>query len=424
MQQDSDNEAAPVLIVGAGMAGLACALRLHGAGVPVQIIEASDGVGGRVRTDEVDGFLLDRGFQVYLDAYPETGKLLDLDALKLGAFEPGAMVFNGRRLYRLMDVFRRPLSIFGGAAAPIGSLFDKLRVAFLRRSLLKRSDAEIWESPATTTETYLKDKGFSDSMIDRFFRPFYGGIFLENELQTSSRMFEFTFKLFGKGSATLPAKGMGEIPRQLASKLPEGSVRLNSKVSKVAAGSAELADGTKIKGRTVVIATEMDVASSLVAAFNPPHLNWRSVSNVYFAADRSPLKEAIIALNGSGSGIVNNICAVSDASPGYAPPGSALISASVLGLNEDPDLHSTVQAELEAWFGSEVKRWRHLRTDRIRAGLPEQLPVSERTPLAEPQEFDGIWICGDHQASASIEGAVVSGQRIADRILEPIRRNR
>lgn len=423
MLKSSENEATRVLIVGAGMAGLACALRLHKAGVPVQVIEAGNDVGGRVRTDEVDGFLLDRGFQVYLDAYPQTGILLDLDALELGAFEPGAMVFDGKRLYRLMDVFRRPLSLFAGALAPIGSIFDKLRVASLRHSIFGRSDVQIWESRAKTTEAYLKDRGFSDSMIDRFFRPFYGGIFLESELQTTSRMFEFTFKLFGKGSATLPAKGMGEIPRQLANQLPEGTVRLNSKVAKVEAGSVELEDGATIKGCAVVVATEMDVASSLVEAFNPPTLKWRSVSNVYFAAQGSPLKEAIIALNGSGGGIVNNVCAVSDASPGYAPPGSALMSASVLGLNEDPDLHTVVQTELETWFGPEVKRWKHLRTDRIRAGLPEHLPVSERTPLAEPQQFDGIWICGDHQTSASIEGAVVSGQRIADRILEPTRRN-
>ena len=405
------------------MAGLASALRLHDAGLPVQIIEASDGVGGRVRTDEVDGFLLDRGFQVYLDAYPETGKLLDLDALDLGAFEPGAMVFNGKRLHRLMDVFRRPLSLFAGAAAPIGSLFDKLRVASLRHSILSRSDVEIWESPATTTEAYLKDKGFSDPMIDRFFRPFYGGIFLESELQTTSRMFEFTFKLFGKGSATLPARGMGAIPRQLAGKLPEESLRLNTKVVRVGSESVELEDGSSLKGRAVVVATEMDIASSLVDDFNPPNLKWRSVSNVYFAAEQSPLKEAIIALNGSGRGIVNNVCAVSDASPGYAPPGNALISASVLGLSDDPNLHTTVQAELEAWFGSEVNRWRHLRTDKIRAGLPEHLPVSERTPLTEPQQCGGIWICGDHQTSASIEGAVISGQRVADRLIEDINKN-
>jgi phytoene dehydrogenase-like protein len=407
-----------VLVIGAGMAGLACAVKLHEAGVPVRIFEASDGVGGRVRTDIVDGYLLDRGFQVYLDAYPETGKLLDLESLDLRTFEPGAMIFNGKRLYRLMDVFRRPGSLFAGALAPIGSLFDKLRVARLRYKILKRSDHDIWQSKAMTTEAYLKNEGFSAKMIDRFFRSFYGGIFLERELQTTSRMFEFTFKLFSKGSATLPAKGMGEIPKQLAARLPAGSVSLNTSVVKAHAKSVELADGTRIDGSATVVATELGQAAKLGADFKPANSKWRSVSNVYFAAEDSPLNEAIIALNGSGEGLVNNVCVLSDASSAYAPEGKSLVSVSVLGLNNSPDLDSKIKKELRAWFGAQVDNWKHLRTDRIRHALPEHPASSERSPLEDSIHRKGIWICGDHSASASIEGAVISGQKVAQKILE------
>jgi phytoene dehydrogenase-like protein len=401
------------------MAGLACAVRLHAAGIPCQVLEASDGVGGRVRTDQVDGFLLDRGFQVYLDAYPETGKLLDLDALELGAFEPGALVYDGHGLHRLMDVFRRPRAILGGARAPIGSLTDKLRVPVLRQKILGRSNEAIWKRPATTTEAYLQESGFSAKMIDGFFRAFYGGIFLERELQTSSQMFEFTFKLFTQGSATLPAKGMGAIPKQLAQRLPAETIRLNTRVAQVSPNGVELTDGTRLTGRAVVVATEVDQAMQLLPAFKPENSKWRAVSNVYFRAPRSPLNEGIIALNGSDRGLVNNVCVPSDVAPGYAPEGAALISVSVLGTHPEGDLHQKVREELSGWFGPQVHEWTHLRTDHIPKGLPEQKPTQARTPLSPPLQRDGVWICGDHTASASIEGAVVSGLGVAREIIDP-----
>lgn len=199
-----------VLIVGGGLAGLACAIRLHQSGARPLIFEGSDGVGGRVRTDEVDGFLLDRGFQVFLDAYPEAGALLDMDKLDLRAFRPGALIYQTSGMRRIMDVLREPRHLIESALAPVGSLADKLRVARLRWRLMRLSTEEIAGHEDMTTESYLKHAGFSPAMIDGFFRSFYGGIFLERELQTSSRMFEFTFKMFSQGSATLPSRGMGK----------------------------------------------------------------------------------------------------------------------------------------------------------------------------------------------------------------------
>ena len=396
------------------MAGLACAVQLHRAGQEVRIFEASDTVGGRVRTDIVDGFLLDRGFQVYLDRYPETGKLLDLEALDLKAFEPGALIYRDGRLHRLMDVFRRPANAWSSVTAPVGSLADKLRVGLMRMKILNSSFEAIAVREDRSTATYLRDCGFSEAIIDRFFRSFYGGIFLERALRTSSRMFEFTFKLFGQGSATVPAQGMGEIPKQLAALLPDGSIQLNQAVQAVGIDSITLESGERIQGCATVVATDGSAAHALLPELEGPAPEWRSVTTLYFAADRSPIREAIICLNGSGSGTVNNVCVISDAAPCYAPEGQSLLSVSVLGLVEADDLVEQVRSELLEWFGPEVSSWRHLRTDHIRRGLPEQLPNCS-APNSIHQA--GVWVCGDHLSSASIEGAVVSGKQTAAAIL-------
>lgn len=407
----------PVVIVGAGLSGLTCALRLHEAGVAVHVIEASDGVGGRVRTDHVDGFLLDRGFQVYLSAYPHAGDLLDIDALDLHSFEPGAIVYDGAALVRVMDVFRRPKYLISSAFSSIGNLRDKIRVALLRFQTLGTSEQKIQRHPDQSTEMFLRNFGFSEKIINGFFRCFYGGIFLENELRTSSRMFEFTFKMFSQGSATLPARGMGSIALQLARRLPPETIRINSPVDSVTSSSVTLADGTIVGASHVVIATQASQTSSLVPAFATRAPDWRSVTNVYYSADQSPLNEAIIALNGSSKGMVNNVCVPSDVSPLYAPEGKSLISVSLLGIHREEDIPEKVREELAAWFGKETLQWEHLRTDIIKHALPEQLPDNNKTNQQGYLQLDDLTICGDHATSASIEGAIISGNQAAAAIL-------
>ena len=405
-----------VIVVGAGLAGLACANRLHRAGARPLILEGSDAVGGRVRTDAVGGFLLDRGFQVFLDAYPEAGSLLDKASLDLRPFKPGALVFDGAGMQRVMDVFREPTHLVSSALAPIGSVADKLRVLMLKWRLNRCSIDEIAQHEDLTTEQYLQREGFSARMIDGFFRSFYGGIFLERDLRTSSRMFEFTFKMFSQGSATLPAKGMGEITRQLAGRLPPEALRLGARVAAARPDGVTLESGERLTADIVVVATDASAAARLVPSLDASPTAWRSVTCLYFAADQSPLGEAIIALNGSGTGCVNNVCVPSDVASGYAPAGQALISVSVLGLPEPVELTHRVIAELEAWFGKAVRGWRHLRTEPIERALPEQSPHVGMEGAGFRQQ-DGIYVCGDHQWSASIEGAIISGLRTAEAIL-------
>ncbi len=406
-----------VCIVGGGLSGLACAIELQKAGMAVTVLEGGDAPGGRVRTDEVNGYLLDRGFQVFLDAYPEAGTLLDKASLGLSSFKPGALIFQNGRLHRVMDVFREPTHLFSSLWAPVGSLADKLRVALLKWRIGRTSLPEIYQREDVSTEQFLRSTGFSANMLQTFFCSFYGGIFLERELRTSSRMFEFTFKMFSAGNATLPKNGMGAISRQLASRLEEGTLRLGARVSEVRADGVSLESGERIASDVVVVATDATSASRLVPAAGEPSPAWRAVTCLYFTADRSPLKEAIIALNGSDKGLVNNVCVPSDVSPSYAPAGKSLISISVLGMPKQEGLEQAVLKEMEAWFGAQVKEWVHLRTDSIEKALPEQPP---QTGMTGPgyRQHGSVFVCGDHLWSASIEGAIVSGKRCAKAILK------
>jgi phytoene dehydrogenase-like protein len=214
-----------IIIVGAGLAGLCCARVLHQAGIPFLIVEASDGVGGRVRTDSVEGFLLDRGFQVLQTAYPEAQAVLDYRDLDLQPFYPGALVYYDGQLHRVGDPLRQPQHFLSTLFSPIGTLADKLRVARLRRRVSQGSIEDLFRRPETSTLAVLKAQGFSDRMITSFFRPFFSTVFFDRELASSSRMFEFVFRMLAAGDTALPAGGMGAIPAQLAGSLPAGTVR-------------------------------------------------------------------------------------------------------------------------------------------------------------------------------------------------------
>lgn len=400
------------LIIGAGLAGLSAAVHLHEAGREVLVLEAADAVGGRVRTDQVDGFLLDRGFQVYLDAYPEAGALLDLEALDLQRFEPGALVWKNGKRRRLMDVFRRPESLLSSALQPIGTPLDKLIVAKLRARLLRKTQEEIWSAPESTTADYLHRFGFSEGMIDLFFRGFYGGIFLEEHLVTSSRMFEFTFGMFSRGNATLPAAGMQAIPAQLASRLPAGTIRLGCPVESLA-GTTVRADGQEITADRVILATDGNSAARLLPdRVTAP--SWNGTTCLYFAAPEPPYPDSLITLRGDRKGLINNLCIPSNVAPSYAPAGTALISVSLgttSGLGED--LAGIVKAELRDWFGAAVDEWRSLKAYRV----PHSLPIEPPGHAVKSTQGGSIRVCGDFLSSASIEGAIRSGKKVAEEFL-------
>ena len=411
-----------VLVVGAGLAGLSCARQLHASGVEVRLLEAADDIGGRVRTDSVDGFLLDRGFQVLLTAYPECRRQLDYKALKLRSFLPGALVRLDGRFHRVADPFRSPVAGLLGALSPIGSLVDKLRVARLRNRLLSTDLETIFSRSERSTREALESEGFSSAMIERFFRPFLGGIFLERELETSSRMFEFVFKMFSAGDTALPAAGMQAIPRQLAEDLPPGSLRTETSVTEAEGRRVRLESGESLEADAVVMAAAGVPVKGRGA--ESPEITWRSTTCVYYAAAQPPLAGPILALDGDGRGPVNNLCVPSQVSPFYAPDGQSLVSATVVGQTEgvltDPELDRVVRGQLGGWFGSMVRDWRLIEIYRIRRALPAQPPSWLEPPERPVRAGDGLYVCGDHRDNASIQGAMVAGRRAAMAVLEDL----
>lgn len=417
-----------VLIIGAGLAGLSAARELTKRNIAWQLLEATGSVGGRVATDEVDGFLLDRGFQILLDAYPEAHQTLDYGELNLRPFHAGAKIWLGDTFTTVSNPLQHPKYALSTLLAPIGSLSDKFAMLTLRSMLERSSLDDIFERRERTTSEYLRAFGFSQHIIERFFTPFLGGVFFDSKLDTSSRMFEFVFKMFASGKATLPAAGMGRIPRQMALRLDSSHIRLNTPVASLEESPegaiVRLASGETLRAKAVIIATNWHTASHLIStiptaarpAFTAPKS--RSTTCLYFAADKAPIGEPILALNGTGRGLVNNVCVPSNVAPLYAPKGQALVSVSVIGSpqTDDDTLITATRKEMTAWFGAEVQEWRHLRTYHIEHALPDQTPPALTPPERPVRLSDALFIAGDHRDTASIQGALVSGRRTAEAI--------
>ncbi len=391
------------------MAGLAAAIDLEALGHDVEIHEASDGAGGRVRTDVVDGYRLDRGFQILLEAYPEAQDLLDYDALDLQAFSAGAHVRADGEFHQLGDPIREPGQLLATLRAPIGSPLDKAKILALRVSVSRGPIEALWRGVGTTAQSRFEKAGFSDSMIERFLRPLFAGITLDPELTGSSQVVEFVFRMLGAGDAVVPADGMGAISDQLAARLGDGTLHLNSPVQAVTASSVTLADGSTVDADAVVVATDVSAAAELTGIADP---GWNGVTSVWFAADQAPIDDPVLVLNGEGTSPINSFVVMSNVSAGYAPNGGALMVASTPSL--DDDLPDAMRAQLADWFGDQVDGWTQIRVDRIEKAQPKQLPGHDAR--ATLRLDDGIWLAGDHRRDASINGAIASGRAVARQV--------
>jgi phytoene dehydrogenase-like protein len=401
---------AEVVVVGAGLAGLSVATRLAAAGLDVHVAEAGAHAGGRLATDRVDGFVVDRGFQVLNTGYPRAADL-DLDALDLGWFWAGAVVRHEGRASRVVDPRRHPTTALETLRAPIGSLRDKLAVAAFSARAGYLPVPRLLRAPERTSEEAFRRAGIGAPAVERFLRPFLAGVLLESDLATSSRYLDLLWRSFARGRIGLPAAGMQAVGAQLAARLPAGRLHLGTTVRAVASGRVTT-DGGAVHADAVVVATDPDTAARLlpgVTASAP-----RQVTTHLHVLPSSPWPAALLVLGTPGGRLVNSVV-LTDAQPRYSPDGRALVASSTLLPTRAED----VRDEIARLHGVGTADLDHLTTVTVTGAQPAALPPLDlRRPVALG---GGLFVCGDHRDTPSIQGAMASGRRTARAVLRELR---
>lgn len=421
-----------IVIVGGGLAGLTAARALLRVRASFLLFEREAVVGGRVRTDVTpDGFRLDRGFQVLFTRYPAVRRYLDLKQLGLRRFTPGAVILGpagGRE--ELDDPIRVPARVWKTLRSSALTLADKGRVALEAADLRLRMAEGIWTDRDTTTHAYLHQRGFSEAAIERFFRPFFGGIFLDRSLTTSANVFRFTYKMLAEGDTVVPALGMGELARQLAAPLPPASLRLGQPVDALLR-DGDRVTGVRVGGETiaadaVILAADGPAAAALAGLSSLPRAGL-GVTTLYFAGARPVTEDRRLLLNADPEGCINEAVQISNIAPAYAPPGEHLLAVTALGVRDEPDeqLEALVRSELAGWFGDEVvAAQRLLSLSRIAFGQFAQ-PAGFVQRLAPVRSgVPGLYYGGEASRASSINGAMEAGEAAAQAALEDLGRRR
>ena len=396
------------LVVGAGLAGLTAAKVLSQSGREVLLLEKSDGVGGRVRTDQYKDFLLDRGFQVLLTAYPELPKHLNLSLLELHSFESGATIFSDGHFSKVGDPFRNVSSIMSTAFTKTIGMQDKIKLLKLRNSLIGRKKIYFQQKDDKRILETFEELGFTSKAINSFFKPLVGGIQLDPSLSGSTRLCFLVLKMLFIGDAAIPSRGMGAISEQLSKQINESSIRLTSSVDKVEGKKVILESGESFLPSNLIIATEGPATAKLLGQESPLS---RSVSCIYFSAPQAPSSSKAILLNGEKNGPALNVAIMSNISPSYSKNGKALIAVAIPNTIK-PDSMENVLIQMRKWFGDSVDSWEHIKTYSIEHGQPDLRPGDPFRKSIKNSE--GVYICGDHRDTPSIQGALVSGRRAAE----------
>lgn len=400
-----------VHIIGAGLAGLHCAATLRQTGVDVVVHERSDAVGGRMRTDTLNGFVLDRGFHVMQSGYELAASRVDFTELQAQPFSSGARVIKlvdgSPRMVTYADPFRSPFTALASLKA--GNWADIARVARLRHSLLRCDAAEVFSNGDDTTESYLRSLEFSAPFVNSFFRPLFSGIFLESGLATSERMFRFVFRAMARGQMLLPQAGIKAWPEKIAASI--GTERINLGVSAHALSPHAL----NVEG------SHQDAAQVIVAHPDDGAGDRRSVWTLYFDAPRSPIPGGYLVLNGDyalGMNLIAHLAVPSDIQPSYAAAGRSLVAVTVvgdaalaMGLVDAEDVANRVRSELAAWF-PQSSQWGLLAARKISSALPVREAGSgiKADMTCAPSS---IIHCGDHSFHGSVEGAIQSAEAAA-----------
>jgi phytoene dehydrogenase-like protein len=404
------------VIIGGGVSGLTCARYLNDRGMSFVILESSDAIGGRVRTDVVDGFRLDRGFQILPANYAEVRKILNYTSLDLKYLESGVLIKTGKGLTKIENPFRPKRSFLPLSFSSVFSGSDKAKIRKFARYISDIPDDRIFEMKDTPTIKFLKSYGWSTQITEQFFRPFFGSFFLENELSTSSNLFRFLFKQFYKGELAIPAEGMQAIPEQIAEGISKERIWLNTHVKGIESNRVFLENGQALTADRIVIATDARTATEFLD--DGKTYEYHTNTCTYFSAEYSPLKgQKFLTLNPDRKGLAHSLYVPTDIAPAYGIAGKALISVSTLGLEKiDERNHvNRIKRELYDWFGAQVNVWKHLRTYQ----LPEaQVKFTAGMQKQTLKLDENLYRCGDYLAYPSLNAAMQTGREVAEMISE------
>ena len=406
-----------IYIVGAGVSGLVAAQVLENKGYHPIILEASNRAGGRVKTDFIDGFQLDHGFQVLLSSYPAAQKYLDFKALELQELRSGAVIFKNGKQQVIGDPLRDISVLFSTLFSGVGNLLDKIKILQLSLRLQKKSIDAIFSSQEISTKEYLQEFGFSSQMIAQFFSPFFTGIFLENKLTTSSRMFEFVFKMFGEGLAVIPKGGMEEISKQLVAKLSNTTFQFNTKVRSVSDKEIILNTGEKLASTATIIATD---ASKLINNAPPKNLSWKSCQTLYFTANKRVIEKPMIGLVSKEDSLINNIFYHTSVAT-HSNNNEELLSVTVVKEHQlsEEQLIATVTKQLQEECAIDYLTF--LAVYHIKKALPDLKDIKYEVSPSETQLSSGIFLAGDVQLNGSLNAAMIAGENAALQVIASIK---
>jgi protoporphyrinogen oxidase len=404
-------EKVEILIIGGGMAGLTAATYLKQAGIQdFMIIEKEERIGGKLRTDKVDGFTLDHGFQIFLSAYPEAQAILDYDALRLKSFERGAIIFRAGKKIPFYDPAKGIPAIWDTLFNGPITIGDSFRLLGLRRVLKRKSLTEIFnDQKKQTTLEFLNSYGFSQQLIDTFWVPFYQGIYLENDLSTDARMFQFTFKMFIEGKATIPEQGIEAIPLQLGERIGAEHIRLSRCVDAVEGKIANIRNGAQIEAERIIFATDAGRFPQLLEKSETAY--W-PVTNFYYQIDGLPFRSHYVNLNANPDRRINNFSFLSAISPQHSPQGKNLISVSANGMHGEDE--PEISRELSRLLGVHDEDLRLINYYEIHRALPKVVIHHNMNPRLG----NGYYRCGDYTLNGSLNAAMRSGRLAAEAVME------
>jgi protoporphyrinogen oxidase len=411
-----EKSAYKIHIIGAGISGLIAAQILENHGYHPIIIEASATFGGRVKSDVFKGYTLDHGFQVLLTSYPAAKKYLNYDKLDLQQLLPGATLFKNGKAQTIGDPLRSLPLLIPTLLSSVGTLADKVKILKLNALLKKKKITTIFKTEEKKTLQYLKDFGFSNEIITDFFKPFFSGIFLETKLETSSRMFEFVYKMFGDGLAVIPKNGMQAIPDQLKNNLKNTSFKFNTPVKEVKDKHLILEDGTTLDSHITIIATD---ASALISNLKNQETHWKSCDTLYFETEKKILKKPLIGLVTDESTLINNIFYHTSVATSVKTT-KELLSVTIVRQHplDEKTLVEKVIAELHSKCG--ITEVTFLKRYQIKKALPKLTNLQYEISSTETKLKSTLFLAGDQLLNSSLNAAMISGERAAMGVIQTL----